>query len=69
MSRFRQANLDMKSYHSVTLSLKKRLLDNRLTLTAQVANLFDRSQRFVAETETFVRDLRVSNDWQPAASY
>lgn len=22
MSRFRQANLDMKSYHSVTLSLK-----------------------------------------------
>ena len=65
MSRFRQANLDMKSYHSVTLSLKKRLLDNRLTLTAQVANLFDRSQRFVAETETFVRDLRVSNDWQP----
>ena len=55
----------MKSYHSVTLSLKKRLLDNRLTLTAQVANLFDRSQRFVAETETFVRDLRVSNDWQP----
>ena len=65
MSRFRQANLDMKSYHSVTLSFKKRLLDNRLTLTAQVANLFDRSQRFVAETETFVRDLRVSNDWQP----
>ena len=65
MSRFRQANLDMKSYHSVTLSLKKRLLDNRLTLTAQVANLLDRSQRFVAETETFVRDLRVSNDWQP----
>lgn len=65
MSRYRQANLDMKSYHSVTLSLKKRLLDNRLTLTAQVANLFDRSQRFVAETDTFVRNLRVSNDWQP----
>ncbi len=65
MSRYRQANLDMKSYHSVTLSLKKRLLDNRLTLTAQVANLFDRSQRFVAATDTFVRNLRVSNDWQP----
>lgn len=65
MSRFRQANLDMKSYHSVTLSLKKRLLDNRLTLTAQVANLFDRSQQFVAATDTFVRNLRVSNDWQP----
>lgn len=65
MSRYRQANLDMKSYHSVTLSLKKRLFDNRLTLTAQVANLFDRSQRFVAATDTFVRNLRVSNDWQP----
>ena len=65
MSRFRQANLDMKSYHSVTLGLKKRMFDNRLTLTAQVANLFDRSQSFEAATDTFVRNLRVSNDWQP----
>lgn len=65
MSRFRQANLDMKSHHSVTLGLKKRLLDDRLTLTAQVANLFNRSQGFMAATDTFVRDLRVSNDWQP----
>jgi len=64
-SRYRQANLDMKSWHSFALSLKKRLLDNRLTLTAQVDNLFDSSQRFVAATDAFVRSLRVSNDYQP----
>lgn len=65
MSRIRQANLDMKSHHSVTLRLKKRMLDDRLTLTAQVVNLFDRAQGFVATTDSFVRNLHVMNDWQP----
>ena len=64
-SRYREANLDMKSFHSVTLGLKKRLLDDRLTLSAQVVNLFDRMQHFAAATDNSVRSLRVVNAWQP----
>lgn len=63
MSHVRQANLDMKSYESTTLRLKKRLLDDRLSLTAQVTNLFDQAQEFTAETGNFVRSLRTRNDW------
>lgn len=63
MSRVRQANLDMKSYESTTLRLKKRLLDDRLSFTVQVSNLFDQAQEFTAETGNFIRNLRTTNDW------
>ena len=63
MSRVRQANLDMKSYESTTLRLRKRLLDDRLSLMVQVTNLFDEPQIFTAETANFVRNLRTVNDW------
>ncbi len=49
--------------YSLSVTLKKRLLKDRLTLTAGVNNLIRRTENFTAYGDGFVRDIKLRNHW------
>ena len=60
-------NTTMKDMYEANVMLKKRLLDNKLTISAGVQNIIPQSQYITIKESTFERVMEVDQPWlQPA---
>lgn len=59
----RSANIELSPIHNLNFSLKKRLFNDRLTLSASLNNVLDRKNRFTTVQDEFVRVLDVRQEW------
>ena len=56
-------NTTMSDIGNIDISIKKRLLDNKLTLKLGVSNLIPQTQRITIEEEFFRRTMSVDQPW------
>lgn len=56
-------NTTMSDMGNIDISIKKRLLDNKLTLKLGVSNLIPQTQRITIEEEFFRRTMSVDQPW------
>jgi hypothetical protein len=56
-------NTTMSDIGNIDISIKKRLLDNKLTLKLGVNNLIPQTQRITIEEESFRRTMSVDQPW------
>ena len=57
MSRLYSGNCEVSPLHTLNLFVRKRCMNNRLLLTAQINNLFDRQYRFINSMEDYRVDI------------
>ena len=57
------ANIELRSSHRLNFTLKKRLLDDKLTLSAGVRNIIPTKHTFIATTEAMRRTLETRQAW------
>ena len=63
-------NTTMSDIGNIDISIKKRLLDNKLTLKLGVSNLIPQTQRITIEEESFRRTMSVDQPWmRPIATF
>ena len=63
-------NTTMSDIGNIDISIKKRLLDNKLTLKLGVSNLIPQTQRITIEEESFRRTMSVDQPWmRPMATF
>lgn len=62
-SKVRLGNITLQPNHQLNLSLKKRLLKDRLTLSFDARSLLDRPMRIATEQADFVRKMRIKQSW------
>ncbi len=63
MSKFYMGNTVINPQHRLSLSLKKRLFGDRLTVTASVANLFVQKQTVTIEADGLTRRVEIRQHW------
>lgn len=63
MSKFYMGNTAVKPQHRLSLTLKKRLADDRLTIAAGVDNLFAENQIVTIEAEGLSRRVEIEQPW------
>ncbi len=57
------ANIELKQMHRLNFTLKKRFLEDKLTLTAGVRNIIPMKHTFTATTEAMRRTLETKQPW------
>ena len=63
-------NTTMSDIGNIDISIKKRLLDNKLTLKLGVIDLIPQTQRITIEEESFRRTMSVDQPWmRPTATF
>ena len=62
-------NTRMRDMGNMNIAIKKRLLDNKLTISLGVNNIIPTTQEITIEEATFKRTMNINQPWQrPAAS-
>lgn len=70
----RSGNTEIQAMHNLNFSLKKRLWNDRITLSVAVRNVLDRPTVFHVNEKDFVREMTIhqswgARTWQIGASY
>ncbi len=63
MSNHYVANIKLRASHRLNFTLKKRFLDDKLTLSAGVRNIIPVKHTFIATTEAMQRTLETKQPW------
>lgn len=60
-------NTEMNDMYNADIMVKKRLFDNKLTISAGIQNVITNSQRITIKEATFERIMKVDQPWQQPA--
>ena len=60
-------NTEMSDMYNADIMVKKRLFDNKLTISAGIQNVITNSQRITIKEATFERIMKVDQPWQQPA--